>query len=164
MPSQFFGLNIASSGLSAYQAALNTTANNISNVKTKGYTRQAANMSSSAALRVHAKYGSAGTGVQVDSIKQIRNEYYDTKFWENQSALGLYETKLNYNLQIENYFIDDDTEKGFSTILNNMFNSMDTLKNAPGDVNNRQQFIGQAKNFTTYFNSVSIGLARSRIV
>jgi len=158
MPSQFFGLNIASSGLSAYQAALNTTANNISNVKTKGYTRQAANMSSSAALRVHAKYGSAGTGVQVDSIKQIRNEYYDTKFWENQSALGLYQTKLNYNLQIENYFIDDDTEKGFSTILNNMFNSMDTLKNAPGDVNNRQQFIGQAKNFTTYFNSVAIGL------
>ena len=160
MPSQFFGLNIASSGLSAYQAALNTTANNISNVKTKGYTRQQANMSSSAALRVHAKYGSAGTGVQVDSIKQVRNEYYDTKFWENQSALGLYETKLNYNLQIENYFIDDDTEKGFSTILNNMFNAMDTLKNAPGDVNNRQQFIGLAKNFTTYFNSVAIGLGQ----
>lgn len=160
MPSQFFGLNIASSGLSAYQAALNTTANNISNVKTKGYTRQQANMSSSAALRVHAKYGSAGTGVQVDSIKQVRNEYYDTKFWENQSSLGLYETKLNYNLQIENYFIDDDTEKGFSTILNNMFNAMDTLKNAPGDVNNRQQFIGQAKNFTTYFNSVAIGLGQ----
>jgi len=160
MPSQFFGLNIASSGLSAYQAALNTTANNISNVKTKGYTRQVANMSSSAALRVHAKYGSAGTGVQVDSIKQVRNEYYDTKFWENQSSLGLYETKLNYCLQIENYFIDDDTEKGFSTILNNMFNSMDTLKNAPGDVNNRQQFIAQSKNFTTYFNSVAIGLGQ----
>ncbi|MBQ8278568.1 MAG: flagellar hook-associated protein FlgK [Roseburia sp.] len=160
MPSQFFGLNIASSGLSAYQAALNTTANNISNVKTEGYTRQVANMSSSAALRVHAKYGSAGTGVQVDSVKQVRNEYYDTKFWENQSALGLYETKLNYNLQIENYFIDDDTEKGFSTILNNMFNAMDTLKNSAGDVNNRQQFIAQAKNFTTYFNSVAIGLGQ----
>ena len=38
MPSQFFGLTIASSGLSAYQAALNTTANNISNEQTKGYT------------------------------------------------------------------------------------------------------------------------------
>ena len=160
MPSQFFGLNIASSGLSAYQAALNTTANNISNVKTVGYTRQSANMSSSAALRVHATYGSAGTGVQVDSIKQVRDEYYDTKFWENQSSLGLYETKLNYSLQIENFFIDDDTAKGFSSILNNMFNSMDTLKNSPGDVNNRQQFIAQSKNFTTYFNSVAIGLGQ----
>ena len=158
MPSQFFGLTIASSGLSAYQAALNTTANNISNVKTEGYTRQVANMQSSAALRVHAKYGSAGTGVEVTSIKQVRNEYYDTKFWENQSSLGLYQTKLNYNLQIENFFIDDDTEKGFSSILNDMFNAMDTLKNAPGDVNNRQQFIATAQNFTTYFNSVAIGL------
>ena len=98
MPSQFFGLTIASSGLSAYQAALNTTANNISNVKTKGYSRQEANLSSSAALRVYAKYGSAGTGVQVDSIKQLRNEYYDTKYWENQSSLGLYQTKLKYIL------------------------------------------------------------------
>ena len=32
MPSSFFGLSIASSGLNAYQAAINTTANNISNV------------------------------------------------------------------------------------------------------------------------------------
>ena len=158
MPSQFFGLTIASSGISAYQAALNTTANNISNVKTEGYSRQVANMTSSAALRVRARYGSAGTGVHVDSIKQVRNEYYDTKYWESQSSLGLYETKLNYNLQIENYFIDDDTEKGFSTILNDMFNSLDTLKNAAGDINNRQQFISKSKNFTTYFNSVAIGL------
>lgn len=158
MPSQFFGLMIASSGISAYQAALSTTANNISNVKTEGYSRQVANMTSSAALRVRARYGSAGTGVHVSSIKQVRNEYYDTKYWESRSSLGMYETKLNYNLQIENYFIDDDTEKGFSTILNDMFNSLDTLKNGAGDINNRQQFIAKSKNFTTYFNSVAIGL------
>ena len=40
MPSQFFGLNIAGSGLRASNAALNTTANNISNEQTKGYSRQ----------------------------------------------------------------------------------------------------------------------------
>ena len=43
MPSTFFGLNIASSGLSAYQVALNTTANNIANVQTTGYSRQQSN-------------------------------------------------------------------------------------------------------------------------
>lgn len=158
MPSQFFGLTIASSGLSAYQAALNTTANNISNEQTKGYSRQAANLSASDALRVNAKYGSMGSGVTVNSIKQIRSEYYDTKYWQNQASLGLYETKLSYLEQIENYFIDDDTEKGFSTILNKMFNSLDTLKNNAGDVNVRQQFISDAQSFTTYFNSVATGL------
>ena len=160
MPSQFFGLTIASSGLSAYQAALNTTANNISNEQTKGYSRQAANLSASDALRVNAKYGSMGSGVTVNSIKQIRSEYYDTKYWQNQASLGLYETKLGYLEQIENYYIDDDTEKGFSTILNKMFNSLDTLTHPAGDTNVRQQFISDAQSFMTYFNSVATGLGQ----
>lgn len=158
MPSTFFGLTISSSGMNAYQVALNTTANNISNVQTKGYTRQQANREASEALRVYAKYGSAGTGVTTTSIKQVRNQYYDTKYWYNQSSVGLYETRLNYLQQIENHFIDDDSAKGFSTILNTLFNDMDTLKNHASDVNVRQQFIGSAQNFATYFNSVASGL------
>lgn len=159
MPSTFFGLTIAASGMNAYQVALNTTANNISNVQTEGYTRQQANRVASDALRVYAKYGSTGTGVTTTSIKQVRNQYYDTKYWYNQSSVGLYETRLNYLLQIENYFIDDDSAKGFSTILNTMFNAMDTLKNNASDANVRQQFIGSAQNLATYFNSVSAGLS-----
>lgn len=158
MPSTFFGLTIATSGLNAYQVALNTTANNISNVQTEGYTRQVANRVASDSLRVYQKYGAVGTGVTTTSIKQVRNEYYDAKYWYNQSSVGLYETRLNYLQQIENYFIDDDTSKGFSTILNTMFNALDTLKNNASDVNVRQQFIGSAQNFATYFNSVSLGL------
>ena len=159
MPSTFFGLTVASSGLSAYQIALNTTANNISNVQTTGYSRQQTNRVASNALRVYAKYGCVGTGVTTTSITQVRNQYYDTKYWANQSSVGLYSTRLNYLQQIENYFIDDDTSKGFSTILNNMFNALDTLKNSASDVNVRQQFIGTAQNFATYFNSVSTGLS-----
>ena len=52
MPSTFFGLTIAGSGVSSYQTAINTTANNISNETTKGYTRPEALMSAAAALRV----------------------------------------------------------------------------------------------------------------
>lgn len=159
MPSTFFGLNIASSGLNAYQVALNTTANNISNLQTAGYTRQQANRSASDALRTYARYGTMGSGVTTTSIMQIRNQYYDTKYWYNQSSVGLYETRLNYLKQIENHFIDDSTQKGFSTVLNNMFNALDTLKNDAGNTNVRQQFIGTAKNLATYFNSVSTGLS-----
>lgn len=159
MPSTFFGLTIASSGLNAYQVALNTTANNISNVQTKGYTRQQANRSSSDALRVYAAYGTMGSGVTTTSIKQIRNQYYDTKYWYNQSSVGLYDTKLNYLKQIENHYLDDeDNAKGFTTIFNNMFNALDTLKNNAADKNIRQQFIGKAQDLATYFNSASSGL------
>lgn len=160
MPSTFFGLTIASSGLSAYQTALNTTANNISNVQTAGYTRQQANRVASDALRVYAKYGCMGTGVTTTSVMQVRNQYYDTKYWHNQSSVGMFETRLNYLQQIENYYIDDDTSKGFTTILNSMFNSLDTLKNNSGDQNVRQQFVGSAQNFASYFNSVATGLSQ----
>lgn len=158
MPSTFFGLTIAASGMNAYQVALNTTANNISNLRTEGYSRQQANRVASDALRVYQKYGAAGTGVTTTSIKQVRNQYYDTKYWYNQSSVGLYETRLDYLQQIENYFIDDDSAKGFSTILNKMFNAMDTLKNNASDLNTRQQFVGSAQNLATYFNSVAAGL------
>lgn len=158
MPSTFFGLTISTSGLHAFQVALNTTANNISNVQTKGYSRQQANRVASDAMRVYTKYGSMGTGVTTESVMQIRNQYYDTRYWYNQSSVGLYETRLNYLEQIENYFIDDTSAKGFSTILNNMFNALDTLQHTASDVNVRQQFIGSAQNLATYFNGVAEGL------
>lgn len=159
MPSTFFGLTIASSGLNAYQIALNTTANNISNVQTKGYSKQQANRVASDALRVYQKYGAVGTGVTTTSVKQLRNQYYDAKYWYNQSSVGLYETKLNYMQQIENYYMDDDSNMGFSTILNTMFNALDTLKNQSGDTNARQQFVGSVQNFATFFNATYQGLA-----
>ena len=79
MPSTFFGLTIASSGLSAYQVALNTTANNIANVQTTGYSRQQSNRVASDALLVHQQYGAVGTGVTTVSVKQIRSQYYDRR-------------------------------------------------------------------------------------
>ena len=51
MASTFFGLNISKTGLSAYQASINTTAHNISNATTDGYSRQVVKKQAAAALR-----------------------------------------------------------------------------------------------------------------
>ena len=88
MASTFFGLHIGSSALSSFQVATNTTANNIANVKTTGYTRQEATLQAKDAINVTARYGSVGTGVTVTSIKQQRDLYYDNKYWENNSCYG----------------------------------------------------------------------------
>ena len=69
MPSQFFGLNIAASGLRASNAALNTTANNIANAQTDGYSRQEVTQQASNALRTFTTYGCAGAGVDTLSTK-----------------------------------------------------------------------------------------------
>lgn len=161
MPSTFFGLNIASSALSAFQTAVNTTANNISNVQTEGYTKQVANREASGALRVYQKYGTIGTGVTTTSITSVRSTYYDTKYWENQSSVGMYTMKLNFLNQIENYFKDEEAdEPGFSTIFTSMFNQLNELTSNAGDENVRKNFISEAQIFTSYFHDVSNGLLK----
>ena len=155
MASTFFGLNIGASALNSFQAAINTTANNVSNVQTKGYSRQNANLAATDAMRVVAKYGSVGTGVEVTSIKQERDLYYDSKYWANNSNVGYYEKKLYYMDQLETVFADDDITEGFSTIFNKMFNALDSLKSDnASDVNYRKQFVGSAESLCTYFSAV----------
>ncbi|MDY3274355.1 MAG: flagellar hook-associated protein FlgK [Agathobacter sp.] len=158
MPSQFFGLNIAASGLSAFQASVNTTANNIANVQTQGYTRQTTNLESSDPLRVYTRYGSTGTGVSAVSITQERNLYYDTKYWENSSSAGFFSQKIYYLDQIQEVLRDDSTQDGFTTIFSKMFNGLDTLKTNGADESVRNQFIHQAQSLCTYFNALSQNL------
>lgn len=158
MPSTFFGLNIAASGLSAFQASINTTANNVANVQTIGYTRQTTTLESTEPIRVYARYGSTGTGVAAVKITQERNLYYDTKFWENNSSRGLFEQKLYYLDQIQTLLKDDDTQEGFSSIFASMFNALDTLKTNGGDENVRNQFIHSAQSLCTYFNALNQNL------
>lgn len=161
MPSTFFGLNIASSAMSAFQTAVNTTANNVANVQTKGYSKQVANREAGGALRVWQRYGTIGTGVVTTSITSARSTYYDTKYWENQASLGFYETKVNFLNQIENYFEDDEADSpGFTTIFSNLFNQMNELSSAAGDENVRKNVISQAQIFTSYFHDVAEGLNR----
>ena len=96
MPSQFFGLNIAYTGLLASNAAMNTTSNNIANVQTEGYSRQQVTQQASNALRVFQTYGCAGAGVETLAIERIRDEFYDGRFWDNNAQLGEYDMKQYY--------------------------------------------------------------------
>ena len=166
MPSTFFGLTIGYSGLLNYQAALNTTGHNISNVKTKGYTRQEVTQTAARALRTHMKYGMAGAGVETVSIEQIRNVYYDIKYWNNRSDLGQYSMKSVYMKQIENYFKDNDDKDrqvlGFNSIFNKNFfeTAMESLEDNPGDVSVRNSFVGTAGSLTEYFNEMASNLER----
>ena len=96
MASTFFGLEIASSGLRASNAALNTTANNISNTNTEGYSRQEVKQEAMNPLRVFATYGCAGAGVNTLAIERIREQFYDNKFRDNETKLGEFDTKAYY--------------------------------------------------------------------
>ncbi|MBR5596769.1 MAG: flagellar hook-associated protein FlgK [Lachnospiraceae bacterium] len=160
MPSQFFGLNIAYSGLLASNAALNTTSNNIANVETQGYSRQQAEQAAANALRVFTTYGCAGAGVDVIAIERVRDHFYDVKYWDNNANTGEYNMKQYYMKQVEDYFTDDSVIEGFKTIFDDMMTALGEVAKQSGSDTTKAQFIGYASNLTQYFNSMSANMSQ----
>lgn len=161
MPSQFFGLNIAYKGLLASNAALNTTSNNIANVQTEGYSRQQVKQEASTPIRVFQQYGCAGAGVDTLAIERIRDEFYDTKYWNNSAKAGEYDMKQYYMAQIEAYFDDDGKNAGFKTVFDKlMVTSMEELLKNPNSDSAKAQFVGSAGALAEYFNGLSGNLEK----
>jgi len=156
MPSQFLGLNIAYTGLLASNAALNTTANNIANVQTEGFSRQKVDQRASTALRVFQKYGCAGAGVETLAVERIRDSFYDGKYWENNTNVGEYNMKQYYMKQIETYFDDNGTNAGFKTIFDQfMVTGIEELLKDPSSTTTKSQFVGYAGALAEYFNGLA---------
>lgn len=153
MPSQFFGLYIAGSGLRASNAALNTTANNISNAQTNGYSRQQVTQQANNALRTFTTYGCAGAGVDTIAIERIRDSFYDVKYWNNNSKYGEFTAKQYYMRTIEDYFNDDGTS-GFKSIFNKFSASLQSVTTNASSDTSKAQFIAAAKSLTDYFNNM----------
>lgn len=161
MPSQFFGLNIAYKGLLASNAAMNTTANNIANVQTDGYSRQHVVQQASQAIRMFQTYGCAGAGVETLAIERVRDEFYDTKYWNNNANAGEYDIKQNYMRQIEAYFTDDKENPGFKTIFDKMMvEGLQEWMKTPESTNARKQFLGTVGQLTEYFNGLAGNLQK----
>ena len=160
MPSQFFGLNIAYTGLQASNAWLTTTANNIANVETEGYSRQEVKQEAANALRTFTSYGMAGSGVDAKAIQQIRNEFYDLKYWNSNATLGSYEIKEEYVKQIEDYFTETDKVPGFGTIYSAMFSGLDEVYKSAGSASTKTQFLFLAGNMAEYFSSMANNLRK----
>ena len=149
MPNTFFGMTIGASGLTASNAAINTTAHNISNVNTKGYTRQSTVQEASYAIKVYKPYGAVGTGVTVTDIQQSRSEYYDERYRTNNAQCGQYESLQTYSNLVQTYLDEFNTE-GFITEYNNLFKTIDAITADPSSEVKRGQFLSYMSSICEY--------------
>ena len=157
MPSTFFGLNIAASGLRAANAALNTTANNIANSNTDAYSRQKVEQQASDALRVFTTYGCAGAGVDTIAIERVRDEFYDVKYRTNETLLGQVTQRNYFNQLAQEYFKDDGTT-GFSSLFSDMESALQDVLKASGTTESKATFVSKLSQLTDYFNHMSDSL------
>jgi flagellar hook-associated protein 1 FlgK len=149
-------LSRAVSALMTSQSALNTTAHNITNVDTKGYTRQQVIMSDSRYSTVGASRNSGmqiGLGTDVQVIRQVRDRFLDSAFREENSRLGFYQSKSNAIEEVENILGEIEGES-FSKILNNLWESMSELAKSPEGLETRGTFIQNATIFVEKSNLI----------
>src|SRR5436305_13739326 len=95
--SAFFGLQTALRGLTAHQRALDTTAHNIGNASTEGYSRQQAILTAADALTLpgvtaNGGIASVGAGVDVESFQRVRDAFAVLQYCAPNHGLGEYET------------------------------------------------------------------------
>ncbi len=154
MPSTFWGLYISGSGLRAANANLNTTANNVANSDTEGYSRQKVKQEASDALRVFANYGCAGAGVDTLSIDRIRDDFYDVKYRDNATRWGEFDVKSTYMETIESLFTDDGIT-GFTSIFAKYQTKLQEVMKNPGDAATKADMISQLSSMAEYFNNMN---------
>ena len=67
MPSTFGSMEISKTGMMTYNAAIQTTAHNIANIETKGYSRQTANYEALVANKSSARCRASVSACECDT-------------------------------------------------------------------------------------------------
>lgn len=132
----FGAFTTARLGIYAAQKGLDVTGQNISNINTTGYTREAVNQAS---LRTggHDYYTSSysagvGSGVVVTGISQLRDPYLDIRYRNEQSSVGAMDTKqagLEELSGILDEVADDDGNGVMEAQFNDLVSQLQTMSN-----------------------------------
>src|SRR5471030_1965744 len=137
--------NIALTGLSAGQNALNSVASNISNVYVSGYNRQTTQ------LAEMGTNGSTGTGVQVTGVSRAYDALVMGQL-RNASSTSAASTSYSDQIsQINSLFLS--TTSSLSTSMSTFFSSLQSLSSNAGDSAARQTVIGSAQSLVSQFQS-----------
>ena len=128
-------LYIGASGLQTSQNALNTTAHNLSNVDTKGYTRQQVQQSDKAYVTISNDPKSIankqyGLGVTYSRVKQVRDYFLDKTFRRESGRSMFYEVSTGVLEEVESQLGELNGE-AFQTTLSDLWTSVQELSKDP---------------------------------
>jgi flagellar hook-associated protein 1 len=148
-------LEIAGTGLNAQQLALNVTGENITNVNTPGYSRQAAILEN---MPVTLDRGfPLGNGVKVSAIQRNYDAFLQGQMIAANSASGE-ATTTNTALNMVQPLFSDLTSNGIGTSLQSFFSSWQDLTSNAAGVPERQVVLSTAQQVVDDLHRVSASL------
>ena len=134
---------IGRSAISAYQAALAVTGQNIANVGNPNYTRQSAHLSALAGG--HGALGfAAGAGVTMSHLQRHFDVALEDRLRNSLSTMSAAELQQAYLTQVETIYAEL-TDQDLSTALGDLYGSFGALQTTPEDSGARNIVIADAQ-------------------
>lgn len=138
------------------QTALQTTAHNVANKSTEGYSRQRVDMVTNepvgqGKLRI-------GMGARAGMVTRINNEYLEKQIQREGMQLGHATGRAEMLGRVEQVY-NEQVNKGLNHSLGNFFNSFRELSNNPESLATRTQVKESAEYLARDFNRVHTQLA-----
>ena len=159
--SLFSGLYVGSSGLVTNQNALNTTAHNLSNIGTTGYTRQQIVQ----AERHYDTIGEAavapqqvGLGVSYADVRSVRDYFLDKAYRQEFGRSEYYSTNYNAITEMETLF-GELQGVAFQDSMAELDRAVQELAKVPEDATNQGLLMSKSQTFLERAQALYNGLA-----
>ena len=147
-------ISIGVSALTTNQNALQTISNNIANVNTPGYSRQAVVQTNIPGQFTGSGY--YGKGVEVVTVKRIYSEFLTRQAATSQSVAAADATRYAYMQQLEGLF--PGGENGLGAAVSDLFNAFSDITNAPTDLTARSVVLARADEMAHRFRATAAAL------
>ena len=155
MSISFFGLDIAITGMTANQKALEVTGHNVANLGTEGYSRQSAILVG-APTRTLIKW-KVEMGVDVQQVRQIRDLFQDNLVRTASNGLGYWETRYKAVEDLQ-AIVGEPMNEGLQNSMNQFWDSWQELAKAPESLTIRSLVRQRADSLVRYVNHIGTQL------
>ncbi|AJQ58398.1 flagellar hook-associated protein FlgK [Bacillus thuringiensis serovar morrisoni str. 4AA1] len=149
--------NTPLSGMLAAQMGLQTTKQNLSNIRTPGYVRQMVNYGSVGASNGHTPEQRIGYGVQTLGVDRITDEVKTKQFNDQLSQLSYY-NYMNSTLSRVESMVGTTGKNSLSSLMDGFFNAFREVAKNPEQPNYYDTLISETGKFTSQVNRLAKNL------
>ena len=151
------------SGLQTSNNALNTTAHNMSNLDTTGYTRQQVAQGTRTYVTLSKgtpNWKQYGLGVSYSLTRQERDYFLDFNYRREAGRSAFYDVATNTMEEVEYILGESNEGHEFSESLSNFWTAIQELSKDPTSSVNQNLFVTRAHEFTTRASAVYTSLCQ----
>ncbi len=141
------------SAMTAQQALLSNSSNNIANVNTPGYTRRDISIQTRSDPAILDGILRIGSGVQLGEVQRVTNRFLENSIRTAASRQGEALIKNDYLARVENVFSLSGPQMTVGSALNDFFSSVNQLGVDPSNLDLRLNVMQRGEDLVTVINN-----------